>query len=544
MSKRKRIILLVLVVFLLLGVTLAVASIVGYIQQPPPPVIGPDTGDHEMFHGVEVAAKQILFKLDHCPSVDAQSLTAEMTKFAKELTNDDSMVVNQIGNGCLFLARSSRLTVPQLLTAFNSSAKVKQHLASLNLTSNLAYAEPNFVIRAKPNKGDGPVGPQYIKDSSGKSRGQLRRGERTIGLIRRTEPEPNDAYFQSTQQWGLKNTPNPGIDIDAVSAWQRSIGSPSIVVGVIDTGFDYDHPDLMDNVWKAPNDFDVTLGTETIHCSKDSHGYNAIALTPERACDPTDEDDGHGTHVTGIIGAVGNNEIGVAGVNWQTSLMGLKFIGPFGGLVSDAIKTIEFAVQVQEKFPTEGNVRVLNASWGYGGNARLSDVASDVYSNALRDEIALANERDVLFVASAGEDDGNDNDVYPHYPSGYDLPNVVSVTAIDQFGALAEIGGPGGSLSNHGSTTVHLAAPGTVIYSTYPRVLHDDGYFQKSGTSMATPFVSGAAALILSVNGCDQLHASELKSVILGGVVTSSVLNQISTRGRLNVNKSIALCHN
>jgi subtilisin family serine protease len=488
---------------------------------------------YETFHGVEVAAREVLVKLNHCPSVDAPTLVGQMTKFSRELTGDNSILVKEVGNNCLFSFRSATLTVPQLLAPFKSTTRVNQLLTSFNAGLQLAYAEPNFVIRVKPQKGDGP-GVSPSNDYLRKRKRRPRQGSHHSGVLP-PPGNPNDDYFQSGLLWGLKNTTQAGIDVNAVPAWALSTGSPSIVVGVIDTGIYYDHPDLIPNIWSAPEDFDVTLGTETLHCLKDSHGYNAIATTLEEACDPIDLDS-HGTHVAGIIGAAGDNQIGVVGVNWHTQLMGLKFIGDHGGLVSDAIKTIEFAIQVQHRFGVQANLRVLNASWGYGVNDNLSDVES----MALRDQIQRANDSDMLFVASAGEDNGNDNDVFPHYPSGYfDLPNLLSVTAFERRGGLAVIHG---SASNHGVHSVHLAAPGRFIYSTYPIPL-GYSYYQKSGTSMAAPFVSGAAALILSVPACSGLHAPDLKRVISQGTIRTRSVSCTATGGRLNIFRSMNLCN-
>ena len=522
--KRKFILGLLIILILAVGVTLAVVT---FRHQRQPPENGSKTDQlksettepYERFHGVEVAAKQILFKLDRC-SADA-SLPAQMTKFTRELTKDDSLVVKQIGNQCLFLARSSKLTVAQLLDAFKDKPKVNQLLLTFNVSANVVYAEPDFVARRKPNPSDGPV----ISCSEKK---EVRPPNRPS--------EPNDDYFQRRCLWGLKNPKVLGLDIGAVPAWQQSTGSPSIAVGVIDSGFYYDHQDLKDNVWQAPENFDITLGTETIHCLAGSHGYNAMASPPDPStpdpnaldprCDPSDED-GHGTHVAGIIGARGNNDIGVVGVNWQTKLIALED----GPLISDKVKTIQFAIALKARFPAAANLRVLNASWGYYGEKGEPDTESQ----SLKDAISSANDNDMLFVASAGEDFSNDNDDRPYYPASFDLPNVISVTAIDGTGALA-------MNCNQGVNTVHLAAPGAIIYSTYPTVFAPNGYFQKNGTSMAAAFVSGAAALILSVPACAQLDTAGLKNAILAGVTTTRVPMQTVTHGLLNVNRSIERC--
>jgi len=321
---------------------------------------------------------------------------------------------------------------------------------------------------------------------------------------------PNDTSFG--QLWGLRNTGQviggvagiAGADISAEGAWNVTTGSASIVVGVVDTGIDYNHPDLAANVWSNPG------GKGNAICAAGTHGFNAITKT----CNPMD-DHYHGTHVSGTIGGVGNNSLGVAGVNWTTSIMGLKFLDwDGGGTTADAIAAIDFAVQAK----IDGvNVRVLSNSWGGGG-----------FSKALLDEINKANENDILFVASSGNDYSN-NDTYPHYPSSYATPNMIAVAATDNRDALAYF-------SNIGPTTVHLGAPGLNVYSTMP----GGSYGSLSGTSMAAPHVSGVAALVLAQHPA--YTTAQVKAAILDNTdPISSLQGKVITNGRLNAARALGV---
>jgi uncharacterized repeat protein (TIGR01451 family) len=315
---------------------------------------------------------------------------------------------------------------------------------------------------------------------------------------------PNDPLFG--QLWALKNTGQSfgvaGADIKSEAAWNVTTGSASIVVGVVDTGIDYTHPDLAANVWNNPG------GKGSPDCAAGTHGYNAIT----RTCDPKD-DHYHGTHVSGTIGAVGNNSLGVVGVNWTTSIMGLKFLSADGyGTTADAIVAIDFAVQAK----IDGvNVRVLSNSWGGGS-----------FSKALLDEINKANENDILFVASAGNNSSN-NDLYPSYPASYGTPNMISVAATDSRDLMAYF-------SNYGPNTVHLGAPGVDVLSCYPGT----SYTSLSGTSMAAPHVAGVAALVLA--NTPSLTTAQVKSAILSNTdPISSLAGRTVTGGRLNAAKAV-----
>ncbi len=333
---------------------------------------------------------------------------------------------------------------------------------------------------------------------------------------------PSDPRFN--ELWGLQNLGQavnggtggtPGADVHAVSAWQITTGSRNALVGVVDTGIDYTHRDLAANVWSAPVAFTVTIGGVAITCAAGTHGFNAITKT----CDPMD-DHGHGTHVSGTIGAVGNNDIGVVGVNWTAAIIGAKFLDQNGsGTTADAIDALEFLIQAKGAFAATAaaDVRVLSNSWG-----------GDAFSQALLDEINRTAENQMLFVAAAGNS-GLPNDLFPTYPASYQAPNIISVAATDNDDALAWF-------SNYGQTTVHLGAPGVDILST---TLHNT-YAFLSGTSMATPHVSGAAALVLSA--CT-LDTASVKAAVVDTVdQVPGLTGRTISGGRLNVTEALRAC--
>lgn len=351
------------------------------------------------------------------------------------------------------------------------------------------YAEPNFEIRLSPNQSESP------KDLLG-------REENSAEL-------PNDPMFN--EQWALNNVGQNGgkqkADIGAIQAWLKTKGTKKVVVAVLDTGVDYTHNDLIGNMWIRPDNVpaykDDELGTVN-----DKHGFNAN----DNLSDPMDEN-GHGTHCAGVIGAEGDNNEGIAGINWEVEIMPLKFLGKGGfGSTKDAIEAINYAV---DRKRNGVNVRVISASWG-----------STQYSKALEDAIRAAGEEGILFIAAAGND-STDNDKRKHYPSNYELPNVVSVAALDRNDNLA-------SFSNYGAKTVHIAAPGKDILSTWLR----DDYREASGTSMATPQVSGVAALILSTD--PKMSVDKVKDRLLKSVDKLDSLNgKVVTSGRLNAAKAL-----
>lgn len=316
---------------------------------------------------------------------------------------------------------------------------------------------------------------------------------------------PNDPQYPS--QWSLQNTGQSGgkagADIHAVQAWGLATGSPNLVVGVIDTGIDYNHEDLAANVWSSSAPFSVTTQSGTVlECPTGTHGFNMVA----DSCDPMD-DNGHGSHVSGTIGAVGNNGIGVTGINWQIGILPCKFLDASGAGDTDAaIACLNLIKQLKD---SGVNIVATNNSWG-GSDA----------SQALQDAIQATMQDGVLFIAAAGND-FSDNDEFPVYPANFYLPNVIAVAATDRNDTVV-------TFSNLGKRTVHISAPGRDILSTTP----NNTYSYDSGTSMATPHVTGVVALLKAQNPA--LDWRGIKNLILGGGDTLASAAETITQKRLN----------
>jgi subtilisin family serine protease/PKD repeat protein len=352
------------------------------------------------------------------------------------------------------------------ITSKAALEKLKNHPA-------VAYAEPNYLVNA--------------------------------------EVTPNDSRFD--ELWALNNTGQTGgltdADIDASEAWDISTGSSDVVVGVIDTGVDYNHPDLAANAWVNPGEIaDDGIDNDNNGYIDDVHGINAIT----NSGDPMD-DAGHGSHVSGTIGATGNNNEGVVGVNHHVAIAGCKFLDAAGsGTTADALKCMDYMVALKNNGI---NVRVLNNSWGGGGS-----------SQAMIDAINASQTADILFVAAAGNS-AVDNDSNPHYPSSYNHDSVLSIASTTDSDDMS-------GFSQWGLTSVDLGAPGSAILSTIP----GGGYDSFSGTSMATPHVAGVAALVLSVNA--DLTFLELKNVLMNSGDYNSALSGKTVSGkRLNAHTAL-----
>jgi subtilisin family serine protease len=306
---------------------------------------------------------------------------------------------------------------------------------------------------------------------------------------------PNDTNFSSL--WGMTR-------INAPQAWDRTVGSRSIVVAVIDTGVDYNHPDLAANIWRNTREIAGNgIDDDGNGFRDDTRGWD-FANNDNNPMD----DQGHGTHVAGTIGAVGNNRQGVTGVAWNVQIMPLKFLtATGGGTTLNAVRAINYAVA--------NGARILNNSWGGGG-----------FDMALNNAIANARSRGVIFVAAAGNE-SNNNDSRPTYPANYNHDNVVSVAATDSADRLA-------NFSNFGRSTVDIAAPGVNILST----ARGGGYVSMSGTSMAAPHVAGAAALVWSQNP-SMSYSQVINALYSSSDVISGLTTTVAGGRRLNVGRAV-----
>ena len=361
------------------------------------------------------------------------------------------------------MATMSKSTLSQALGAYVKSTIPSQNIVvvkkpsfettisavkSLSLNPMVDVAEPNFIYRASKTSNDPLMGNLWglknvgQKDSSGK-----------VGT--------------------------PGMDIGVEQAWDITTGSEKMVVAVIDTGVDFNHPDLKDNLWTNEAEANGQAGVDDDNNGviDDIHGFNAITGNGN-----AQDDQGHGSHCSGTIGAKGNDGKGIVGVNWDVKIMAVKFLSASGsGTLEDALKAIDYA--------TKMGAKVMSNSWGGGG-----------FSQTLFDAIKRSNDAGALFIAAAGNDNNN-NDSRPTYPANYEVANIIAVAAIDNQGARA-------SFSSYGKRTVHVGAPGVNVYSST-----GGDYDSWSGTSMATPHVSGVAALVWGNEPV--LTAVELKNRLL-----------------------------
>lgn len=411
-------------------------------------------GNLQLVAYVEYVADHMLAKIDS-------------EENAAKLQQDyDSLDVSKIDSGNLYLVKLNGLDIDT----------VKKAISEYENSSSVHYAEKDYVVSSVSN----------------------------------------DSYYSNL--WGLNNTGQSGgtadADIDAPEGWAVTKGSKDVVVAVIDTGIDYNHPDLAANMWTNPGE----TGTDadgndkaTNGIDDDNNGYVDDYRGWDFYNDDNDpmDDHAHGTHCAGTIGAVGDNNLGVIGVSPNVSLVGLKFLSGSGsGYTSDAVQAVLYHNKL--------GVDISSNSWGGGG-----------YSQALKDAIDAAAGRNILFVAAAGNN-GRNTDSSTYYPCGYDSANVMSIAATDHNDNIA-------SFSNYGVTTVDMGAPGVSILSTTP----NSGYRYFSGTSMATPHVSGAAALLKSIN--PSMGYADMKQALMYKADSISALDGKSVSGkRLNIHRLLS----
>ena len=312
------------------------------------------------------------------------------------------------------------------------------------------------------------------------------------------ESLPNDNRLNN--QWALKKNM-----LNMEKAWEIGTGSRDIVVGVVDNGIDYNHVDLKNNMYVNPGEIpDNGIDDDNNGYIDDVYGWNFIDNVKNGM-----DDQGHGTHCAGIIGAEGNNNIGVVGINWKVSLASLKFINKNGrGYTSDVIKAIDYATKMR--------FDILSNSWGGG-----------LRSQALLNAIKRYKNSGGIFVVASGNSILN-NDYYATYPCNYDVNNLICVGSNNEVDKLSYF-------SNYGKNKVHLVAPGSNILSTTP----ENNYLKKSGTSMAAPQVSGAIALILSLK---KINVNEIKTLLSMTVDRICAYeDRVKWNGRLNVFNTLKL---
>lgn len=379
------------------------------------------------------------------------------------------------------------------VVSVGNQKSLKSVIASLKNNPEIEYAEPNYI---------------YSIALVPKTLTKYKRLEKSP-FTDFTAAIPDDPSF--SQLWGMRNTGSnepqgkagvEGADINALKAWDLTKGSRSVKIAVIDTGVDYNHPDLQGNVWVNQAELNGKPGVDDDGNGyiDDIHGYDFA----NNDNDPMDGH-GHGTHCSGTIGAVHNNKIGVSGVMNEVTIVPVKFLGDDGsGSLEAAIKAIDYATQL--------NVDLMSNSWGGGGR-----------SEALLEAIKRASDKGIIFTAAAGNSTSN-NDTTPSYPASYqsESPNVVAVAALTAQNDLAYF-------SSFGRNSVHIAAPGHNILST----VKNGGYEVMSGTSMATPHVSGVLGLLLAKEG-RMSHAVMKERLTMTGVPVAALRGKTQTGSRID----------
>jgi thermitase len=359
---------------------------------------------------------------------------------------------------------SSRIRGGRLAVVRPRSGKATDALRQrLKRTDGVAYAEPDFILEQSQEK------------------------------------MPNDPFY--ALDYALIDSPQD-YDIDAPSAWATRTGCAK--VAILDTGIDTDHPDLAPNVYKSDDKPNNGKDDDKNGYVDDTYGWNVI-----KGKGSGEDDNGHGTHVSGIVAGRGNNGNGSSGVCWSAKLVAVKFMNSNGkGSTSDAIDGIDYAVR--------NGAKIVNCSFG-----------SSSKSSALHDAVDYAQDHNVLLVVAAGND-GENIDKHPIYPASYTDSNILTVAASTGTDTLA-------SFSNFGSTAVDVAAPGDSIFSTYL----NGGYRYLSGTSMAAPYAAGTAALLRKQES-DATYGQLRKAIRQKVDKPPALAGKVAYDGRLNVQKALA----
>jgi thermitase len=355
--------------------------------------------------------------------------------------------------------RGGRLAVVRPRSGKATDALMKR----LRRTDGVAYAEPDFILEKSQEK------------------------------------TPNDPFY--TLDYALVESPDDH-DIDAPAAWTTRTGCAK--VAILDTGIDTDHPDLASNVYKSSDKPNNGKDDDKNGYVDDTYGWNVI-----NGKGSGEDDNGHGTHVSGIVAGRGNNANGISGICWSAKLVAVKFMNSKGkGSTSDAIDGIDYAVK--------NGAKIINCSFG-----------SSSKSSALHDAVDYAQDHNVLLVVAAGND-GENIDKNPEYPASYTDSNILTVAASTNEDTLA-------SFSNFGSTAVDVAAPGDNIYSTYK----GGGYRYLSGTSMAAPYAAGTAAMLRKQES-DATYGQLRKAIRQKVDKPPALAGKVAYDGRLNVQKALA----
>ena len=409
----------------------------------------------------------------------------------------------------------------ELIVRFRSGTAANARSAALRVAN--ATAEEHILTAAMRRAGDSEGVtlvrfPGAVPAALAALRGSAEIEYAEPNYIYQHNATSNDTYYTNSAMWGMwgdASTPSNQFGSQAAEAWSADRTDCSgIYVGIIDEGYMYDHEDLAGNAATVPGeiagngaDDDGNGYVDDVRGWDFDGGNNSVF-------DGSTDD--HGTHVAGTIGAVGGNGKGVAGVCWSVKLLNAKFLGRRGGTTANAVKAVDYFTDLKTRHGI--NLVATSNSWGGGG-----------YSKALEDAIGRANAAGILFIAAAGNDTYNCNSSNC-YPAEYDKDNVISVASITSTGTLS-------SFSNYGSTSIDIGAPGSGIASTVPKSSKGSvisGYASYSGTSMATPHVSGAAALYAAYHPGSS--ASAIKAAILGSAIPTSSLNGKTVTGaRLNV---------